>query len=110
MNNPFDIIKSRRVTEKSRVLENLQHAKSNPSLAKCNSPKVVFNVHAKANKTQIAWAVEQIYAANKVKVTAVNTVNVRPKPRRVRGFLGKTAGFKKAVVTFRPGDTIDETV
>lgn len=110
MNNPFDIIKSRRVTEKSRVLENLQHAKSNPSLAKCNSPKVVFNVHPKANKTQIAWAVEQIYAVNKVKVTAVNTSNVKPKPRRVRGFLGKTAGFKKAIVTLRPGDTIDETV
>src|SRR5690242_15724206 len=73
MNNPYDIIKSRRVTEKSRVLENLQHAKSNPSLAKCNSPKAVFNVNPKANKTQIAWAVEQIYADKKVKVTAVNT-------------------------------------
>jgi len=110
MNNPYDIIKSRRVTEKSRVLENLQHAKSNPSLAKCNAPKAVFNVNPKANKTQIAWAVEQIYADKKVKVTAVNTITVGPKPRRVRGFLGKTAGFKKAIVTFRPGDAIDETV
>lgn len=110
MNNPYEIIKSRRVTEKSRVLENLQHAKSNRSLARCNSPKAVFNVSAKANKTQIAWAVELIYADKKVKVTAVNTVNVGPKRRRVRGFLGKTAGFKKAIVTFRPGDAIDETV
>jgi large subunit ribosomal protein L23 len=110
MNNPYDIIKSRRVTEKSRVLENLQHAKSNPSLAKCKSPKAVFNVNPKANKTQIAWAVEQIYAEKKIKVTAVNTVNAGSKPRRVRGFLGRTAVFKKAIVTFRPGDAIDETV
>ncbi|MBI3900874.1 MAG: 50S ribosomal protein L23, partial [Chlamydiia bacterium] len=29
------------------------------------------------------------------------------KPRRVRGFLGKTSGYKKAIVTFRPGDQIE---
>jgi large subunit ribosomal protein L23 len=110
MNNPYEIIKSRRVTEKSRVLENLQHAKSNPSVSKCKSPKAVFNVHNKANKAEIAWAIEQIYADKKVKVTAVNTVSIGPKKRRVRGYLGKTAGLKKAIVTFRPGDAIDETV
>lgn len=110
MKNPYDIIKSRRVTEKSRVLENLQHAKSNPSLSRCNSPKVVFNVDSNANKTQIAAAVEEIYAEKKVKVVSVNTVNVGSKKRRVRGFMGKTSGFKKAIVTLRPGDAIDEQV
>jgi large subunit ribosomal protein L23 len=49
---PYDIIKSRRLTEKSRVLENLQHAKSNVSVSRCDSPKAVFNVHQKANKAQ----------------------------------------------------------
>lgn len=107
---PFDIIKSRRLTEKSRVLENLQHSKSNASVSRCNSPKAVFNVHQKANKTQIAWAIEQIYSERKVKVVRVNTVTIKPKKRRVRGFLGKTAGLKKAVVTFRPGDNIEEQV
>ncbi len=107
---PYDIIKCRRVTEKSRVLENLQHAKSNPSVSRCNSPKVVFNVDPKANKTQIAWALEQIYADKKIKVVSVNTVNVGSKKRRVRGFAGKTAGFKKAIVTLRAGDAIDEQV
>ncbi len=107
---PFDIIKSRRLTEKSRVLENLQHSKSNVSVSRCNSPKAVFNVHQKANKTQIAWAIEQIYSEKKVKVVRVNTVTIKPKKRRVRGFLGKTAGLKKAVVTFRPGDNIEEQV
>jgi large subunit ribosomal protein L23 len=108
--NPYDIIKSRRLTEKSRVLENLQHAKSNPSLSRCQSPKAVFNVDAKANKAEIAWAVEQIYSDKKVKVVRVNTITVKPKKRRVRGFEGKTAALKKAVVTFRPGDQIETQV
>lgn len=107
---PYDIIKSRRVTEKSRTLENLQHAKSNASVSRCKSPKVVFNVHPQANKTQIAQAVELIYAKKNVKVVAVNIVNIPPKTRRVRGFTGKTSALKKAIVTFRPGDAIDEQV
>lgn len=107
---PFDIIISRRLTEKSRVLENLQHAKSNASVSRCNSPKAVFNVHKKANKAQIAWAIEQIYSEKKVKVVAVNTVTIKPKQRRVRGYSGMTAGLKKAIVTFRPGDQIEEQV
>ncbi len=110
MKNPYDIIKSRRVTEKSRVLENLQHANSNASLKRCKSPKIVFNVDPNANKTQIAHAIEQIYADKKIKVVSVNTVVVGSKKRRVRGFLGKTSGFKKAIVTLRPGDAIDEQV
>ncbi len=108
MDNPYEIIKNRRVTEKSRVLENLQHAKSNRSVSRCNKPKVVFDVHQKANKSEIAWAIEKIYADKNVKVIAVNTISIGPKARRVRGFLGKTAALKKAVVTLRPGDTIDE--
>lgn len=108
--NPYEIIKHRRLTEKSRVLENLQHAKSNPSVSRCQSPKAVFDVDPKANKPQIARAVEQIYADRKVKVVRVNTISVGPKWRRVRGFLGKTAAYKKAVVTFRPGDQIEESV
>lgn len=107
MKNPYDIVKSRRVTEKSRVLENLMNAKSNRSVSRCQSPKVVFDVCPKANKTEIAHAVEEIYKDKKVKVVKVNTVTVGPKQRRVRGFLGTASGYKKAVVTFRPGDSIE---
>ncbi len=110
MKNPYQIIKNRRVTEKSRVLENLVNAKSNRSLSRCQSPKVVFDVDPKANKTEIAHAVEEIYKDQKVKVVKVNTVNVGPKTRRVRGFTGETAAYKKAVVTLRPGDTIEAGV
>ena len=105
--NPYQIIKSRRVTEKGRVLENLVNAKSNPSLSRCQSPKAVFEVDTKANKIEIANAIEEIYKDKNVKVGKVNTVNVGSKKRRMKGFIGKTAAFKKAVVTFRPGDTIE---
>ncbi len=108
--NPYKIIHCRRVTEKSRVLENLMNAKSNPSVSRCQSPKVVFDVDLKATKTQIADAVELIYKDQKIQVVKVNTINVRPKKRRVRGFSGTTSRFKKAVVTLRPGDTIETGV
>lgn len=107
MRNPYEIIKSRRVTEKSRVLENLMNAKSNPSVSRCQSPKIVFDVCPKANKNEIAEAVEEIYKDKKIKVVKVNTITVGSKKRRVRGFVGKTAGYKKAVVTLRPGDKIE---
>lgn len=110
MRNPYQIIKSRRVTEKSRVLENLMNAKSNPSVSRCQSPKIVFDVDPKANKNQIADAVEEIYKDKKIKVVKVNTINVGSKSRRVRGFAGKAAAYKKAVVTLRPGDTIEAQV
>ena len=108
--NPYAIVKRRRVTEKSRVLENLQHATSSKSLAKCKLPKVVFEVDIKANKAEIKQAIEQIYAEKKIKVVSVNTISIPAKWKRVRGFAGKTARLKKAVVTLRPGDAIDEKV
>ena len=106
--NPYSIVKRRRVTEKSRVLENLQHAKSNRSLARCNTPKAVFEVDMKANKAEIKQAIEAIYAEKNVKVVSINTITMPTKWRRVRGHIGKTARIKKAVVSFRPGDAIDE--
>ena len=66
--NPYQVIKAKRVTEKGRVLENLVNAKSNKCLARCESPKIVFDVDSNANKRQIAEAVEHIYKDQKVKV------------------------------------------
>lgn len=107
---PYDVIKSRHVTEKSRVLEQLQFNSSNPSVRKCDTPKYVFVVDKKANKAEIAHAIEEIYADRKITVVGVNTINVRPKRRTVRGRTGWTAGFKKAVVTLQAGDSLDEKV
>ena len=40
-------------------------------------------------------------------VVKVNTLNVKPKPKRVRYQLGKTRTWKKAMVTLKEGDTIE---
>lgn len=108
--NPYNIVKSRHITEKAKVMEQLQFNSSNPSVKKCNTPKYVFIVDPKSNKREIAKAVEEIYAEKNIKVTSVNTVNVRPKERRVRGRSGFASGFKKAIVTLEVGDSIDEKI
>ncbi len=106
----FQVVKSRYITEKSKVLENLRLAESNRSVKACESPKYVFLVDKRANKYDIAAAVEEIYADKKIKVTKVNTINTKGKERRIRGRLGFKPGFKKAVVTLKVGQLIEETV
>ena len=66
--------------------------------------KYSFRVHAKAHKTQIRQAVEELFD---VKVEAVNIVKVQAKPKR-RGFSrGTKPGWKKAIVQLRAGDRIE---
>ena len=108
--SPYSVIKSRYMTEKANVLQNLHAATSNKSVAKCTEPKFVFLVDKRANKAEIKHAVEEIYKEKGVKVKGVNTINLKPKPRRVRGRKGKTAMKRKAIVTLAAGDTIDEQV
>lgn len=105
--NNYEIILSRHVTEKATMLSGLWEKESNASLKKCELPKYVFRVHPKANKIEIARALEEIYAQKKVKVVSVNTINVKPKPRRLRGIKGDTRKFKKAIVTFSKNDRLD---
>jgi len=66
--------------------------------------KYTFKIDRRANKTQVKEAVEAIF---KVEVTAVNTISVPPKSRRVGRTIGKTQAWKKAVVTVRPGQRIE---
>jgi large subunit ribosomal protein L23 len=106
--HPYEIIKSRYVTEKSRVLEGLQNNSSNPSVKKCTTPKYVFLVDKDASKQEIAQAVEQIYSDKNIKVTHVNTIHVKPKKRTVRGRRGEKSGFKKAIVSLKAGCVIEE--
>jgi large subunit ribosomal protein L23 len=106
--SPFNVVHSRHVTEKARVLEQLQFNTSNPCVKKCDAPKYVFIVDKRANKQEIAAAVEEIYGEKKIKVVSVNTINVKSKARRVRGRAGMKPGFKKAIVTLEAGDNIAE--
>ncbi len=61
-----------------------------------------FKVAAKANKFQIAAAVESIYG---VKVKSVNTMNYNGKPKRAgrSPMVGRRSNWKKAVVTLSEG-------
>ena len=106
--HPYEIIKSRYVTEKARVMEGLQHKSSNPSLKKCNTPKYVFLVEKTASKLEIAQAIEEIYSDKNIKVIGVNTIHVKPKARTVRGRRGVKQALKKAIVTMKPGEEIEE--
>jgi len=106
--NPYQVIKHRHITEKSTMLHELKNSKSNPCVARFELPKYVFVVDRSANKKDIAHALEEIYKEKRVKVLSVNTINVKPKSRRVRGRPGKTVAFKKAIVTFEKGDQLDE--
>ena len=55
-------------------------------------------------KTQIREAVQELF---KVKVTKVNTLNVRGKARRQRTHqAGRAPNWKKAIVTLKEGDKI----
>lgn len=108
--SPFNIVKSRYITEKTVMLSQLHTSESNACVKKCQTPKYVFVVDKRANKTQIAQAIEEIYADKKVKVVGVNTINTKPKVKRVRGqnSYGKTASIKKAIVTFDVGNTLED--
>jgi large subunit ribosomal protein L23 len=108
--SPYDIVFSKHVTEKSKVLEQLQFNSSNPSVKKCSVPKYVFIVDKRANKQEISEAIEEIYRDRKVKVISVNTINTKAKARRMRGRQGMKPGFKKAIVTLEAGDKIEDKI
>ena len=89
MKDPYKILKNLLTTEKGTYL--------------ASQNKYLFDVDKKANKLEIKRAVEEIY---NVKVKKVNVVSMRGKVKRVRFKSGRTPDWKKAIVTLRPGYTI----
>ena len=66
--------------------------------------KYTFEVAKQAPKEEIAAAVEKLFG---VHVLKVNTINVKPKTKRVRYVAGQTRYWKKAIVTVAEGDSIE---
>lgn len=66
--------------------------------------KAVFKVAKDANKVQIKQAVEEAF---NVKVSNVNTINVRPKKKRVGRYTGAIKAYKKAIITLAEGSKLD---
>ena len=56
--------------------------------------KYVFQVAKEANKTEVRQAVEKIFGVNVAKVNIING-----KTKRMGRYVGKTADYKKAVIT-----------
>lgn len=79
---PEDIIIKPIITEKSNV--------------EMQAGKYTFEVNKKATKVDVKRAVEKLF---NVKVLKVNTINVSGKEKRVGRNVGKTANWKKAIVS-----------
>ncbi|MCD8144916.1 MAG: 50S ribosomal protein L23 [Oscillospiraceae bacterium] len=79
--NAYDIIKRSIITEQS--------------MAEGELKKYTFEVDRRANKIEIAKAVEEIFG---VKVAKVNTMNYDGKKKRLRYVEGRRPNWKKAVV------------
>jgi large subunit ribosomal protein L23 len=88
----FDIIRSPVITEKA----------TNAS----EHNQVIFRVPLTATKREVKAAVEGLF---KVKVTAVNTIQVQGKLKRFRGRVGRRPDYKKAIVTLVEGQRVDVT-
>ena len=67
-----------------------------------------FIVHREANKYQIKEAIEELYG---VRVMAVNTIRYSGKNRsrftKGGAISGRTASYKKAIITVAEGESID---
>ena len=82
MKTAYDIIVKPIITERS--------------MSAVSDKKYVFQVARDAGKIEIKKAIEEIFS---VKVKSVNTINVKGKEKRMGVHVGKTAAYKKAIVT-----------
>ena len=92
-----------------RVFQVLEgpHVSEKAAIVADESNQYVFKVHPEANKQEIKQAVQSLF---KVDVTNVRTMNRRGKTKRERRpNQGRTAGWKRAVVTLAADSHIDLT-
>jgi len=104
MRDAQSIIKRPLLTEKSSRLRETGGAADRHAEGDTYAQQVVFEVARDANKIEIRGAVQALF---KVTVTAVRTLVVRGKQKRVGRFAGRRPSWKKAFVTLKPGDNIE---
>ena len=90
--NYIDSIKSPVITEKATIMS--------------EQNKTVFKVHPSANKKNIKKNIEKIF---KVKVIKINIINIKSKYKLRQGKTSVKKGYKKAIITFKKGQSIDLT-
>ncbi len=111
MKSSYDIIVRPHITEKTVALSYGDPRKDE----KEQSRKYTFVVQIDANKFEIKRAIEEIYNTGKKKtdemivVERVHTIHMNGKSRRVgQRAKGKRPDWKKAVVTLRKGQLLED--
>ena len=92
MKSAYQIIRKPLITEKGLGVKETEQT-------------LVFEVAAKATKTEVKEAVQQIF---KVKVATVRTANFQGKERRRGKFAGYRPDWKKAYVKLKAGEKMPE--
>ena len=90
----YDVLRRPLVTEKSNYLNGALH-------------QYVFEVSPDASKTLVKDAVEKLFDVSVVRVNVINVPAKRSRRARSRRMAIRRSGFKKAIVTLAPDDTID---
>jgi large subunit ribosomal protein L23 len=94
MTTIYDVLRRPILTEKSSH----QYAKLH---------QYAFEVASEATKKMVKDAVETLFDVTVLKVNIINVPAKRTRRARSRRLLVRRSGYKKAIVTLDPGDTID---
>ena len=89
----YDVLRRPVVTEKSNYLNSGLH-------------QYVFEVTTDATKALVKDAVEALFDVNVVRVNIINVPAKRTRRARSRRVAVRRSGYKKAIVTLAPDDTI----
>ena len=94
MTTIYDVLRRPILTEKSSH----QYAKLH---------QYAFEVASDATKKMVKDAVETLFDVTVLRVNIINVPAKRTRRARSRRLLVRRSGYKKAIVTLDPGDTID---
>jgi large subunit ribosomal protein L23 len=93
MTSIYDVLRRPLVTEKTNYLNSKLH-------------QYVFEVSADATKNMVKDAVETLFDVSVVRVNVVNVPAKRTRRARSRRISVRRSGYRKAIVTLAPDDSI----
>ena len=93
MTTLYEVLRRPLITEKS----NFQSGKLN---------QYAFEVGSEANRTQVKDAIETLFDVKVESVNIINTPAKRGRRARSRRLMVRRAGYKKAIVTLKAGQTL----
>ncbi len=94
MTTIYDVLRRPIITEKSNYLNSDLH-------------QYVFEVAPDATKSLVKDALETLFDVDVITVNIINVPAKRTRRARSRRLMVRRSGYKKAIVTLAPDDTID---